>query len=168
MTPQYVPEIEVLIKVARLLNSEGWQIEKVCLPQGDGIDYSANKKRLQEEFSICGIATGTIRFGRTGEDIKAKQKDGVWRIECKGTSLSTTYQTNRNNFDRAVASVVSYYDGTERLRLGLAIPEELGKLLHARLPQALREAIDLWVFIYSKADNEVFLFAPEEEIPYSE
>ena len=74
--------------------------------------------------------------------------------------------TVRNNFDRALASAASYYTQKDKLRLGLALPAEYIKFLKDRVPQALRMAINLWIFLYVKFDNEIFVFAPNEEMPF--
>ena len=74
--------------------------------------------------------------------------------------------TVRNQFDRALASVVSYYDRAQGLQLGLALPEEYLKHIQDRLPQALRATLNLWILLYVSADNEVYAYAPHEELPF--
>lgn len=157
MEAQYVTEPDVLIAVAKWLNSNGWQLEKVS---------TRNKDKVKTEFTRLGIPLDNIEFRREGEDIRARQGSELWRIECKGLS-SGTPETVKTNFDRAVASCVSYFTTREGLRLGLALPdsEEYKKFLRDKLPQALREAIELWIFLYASKD-EVYEFAPNEAIPY--
>jgi len=162
---QIVPEVNVLIAVAKWLHLKGWQIERVSMPHGRGIDSVINRKKLEAELSSAGIPINNIKFMQAGEDIRARQGNNLWKIECKclGSGKRTT---NKNHFDRAVASVVSYYTQKEGLRLGLALPdsEEYEKFLRDKLPQALREAIELWIFLYASKD-EVYEFAPNEAIP---
>jgi len=154
---QYVPEVDVLIGVAQWLYSNGWQLEKVSPPRG-----LKDTEKIKAEFTTAGIPLNNLQFGRTGEDIRASQEDNLWKIECKGLSRGTS-QTDRTNLDRAIASAVSYYTQRERLRLGLALPEWYKNFFPDRLPQALREAIELWVFLYCGKD-EVYEFTPNEAI----
>jgi len=162
---QYVPEVDVLIGVVKWLHLKGWQIERLSMPHGRGIDSIANRNKLEAELTTAGIVTSNIKFMQAGEDIKARQGDELWKIECKclGSGKRTT---DKNNFDRAVASVVSYYTQSDGLRLGLALPDpkEYMKFLRDKLPQTLREAVNLWIFLYASKD-EIYVFTPEEEIP---
>ena len=165
MTTQYVQEIDVNIAVAKWLHSNGWQLERISMPHGRGIDSIRNKAKLEAEFTAVGISISNIEFRPTGEDIRAR-KDGIlWRIECKSLGADLPSSTVRSQFDRALSSTVSNYNQRGRLRLGLALPEEYNKLVRGRVPQALREAINLWILLYVSADDEVVVFAPEEEIP---
>jgi len=160
---QYVPEIDVLIAVAKWLHSNDWTIESLSIPSGQGIGSASSSSKLRAELAAVGIEDKNIRFVSKGEDIRARQGSNLWKIECKGLSSGTS-QTDRNNLDRAIASAVSYYTQRERLRLGLALPEWYKNFFPDRLPQALREAIELWVFLYCGKD-EVYEFAPDEKIP---
>ena len=156
MEAQYVPEPDVLIAVAKWLHSSGWQLERVS---------TRNKSEVKTELAAVGISTNNIGFRREGEDIRARQGDNLWRIECKGLS-SGKPETVKNNFDRAVASTVSYYIQSDGLRLGLALPDDeyYLRLLRNKVPQALRVAINLWIFLYLARD-EVLVCAPDEELP---
>ncbi len=49
---------------------------------------------------------------------------------------------------------------------GLALPEECRKLIRDRLPQVLRATLNLWILLYVSADNEVYAYAPHEELPF--
>ena len=88
----------------------------------------------------------------------------LWKIECKGLGAEVRTPTVRNNFDRALASMVSYYDKPKGLRLGLALPEEYLKHLEVRLPRALGTALNLWVFLYVKSENTVYASAPDDTL----
>jgi len=70
--------------------------------------------------------------------------------------------TLKNNFDRAVASAVSYYD-RKGIRVGLALPEEYRKHVARKLPRALREALNMWLFLYV-VDEEIYVWGPDEDI----
>lgn len=153
MQTPLILEVDVLIAVAKWLYSSGWQLEKVS---------TRNKNKVKTEFTAVGISTNDIEFKREGEDIRARQGDNLWRIECKGLS-SGKPETVKNNFDRAVASTVSYYIQRDGLRLGLALPEGYDNFLRNKLPQALRIAINLWILLCVSYD-EVLVFAPDEEI----
>jgi hypothetical protein len=165
MDNQLVSEIDVLIGITKWLISKGWQVEVLSIPHGQGINSAADRNKLETELTKVGMDVCNIKFIASGEDIRAKQGNNIWKIECKGLT-SGKNQTVKNNFDRAVASVVSYYTKSEDLQLGLALPdaEEYKRFIRARLPKALREAIKLWVFLYCTKD-EVYEFAPNEEIP---
>jgi hypothetical protein len=166
MESQYVPEVDVLVAVVRYLHSEGWNIESLSIARGQGIDSVGNMNKVKAELAKLGIEEKNVRFVSEREDIRAKKGSSLWRIECKGLAESMKPPTVRNQFDRALASVVSYYDQTQGLQLGLALPEEYFKHIKARLPQALRTALSLWVLLYVSADNEVVAFAPDEGLPF--
>jgi len=165
MEIQPIPEIDVLIGIALWLHSDGWQIKQVSMAGGQKIDQVTHRQKLKSNFIKAEIALDTIRFRREGPDIEAIKEAKIWRIECKGLG-DVRLQTLKNNFDRAVASVVSYYDQQVglQLQLGLAFPEAYAKLTRKKLPQSLREAINLWLFLYVAID-EIYEFAPNEEIP---
>ena len=154
MQTPLIPEVDVLIAVAKWLHSSGWQLEKVS---------TRDKNKVKTEFTAVGISINNIEFRREGEDIRARQGDNLWRIECKGLT-SGKPETVKNNFDRAVASTVSYYDQRDGLRLGLALPEGYDNFLRNKLPQALRTAINLWIFLCVSYED-VFVFAPDEGLP---
>jgi hypothetical protein len=166
MEPQYVPEVDTLVGVVRWLHSQGWAIESLSIARGQGIDSLGNKNSVKGELAKLGLQEKNTRFVSKGADIVAKKEGVLWRIECKGLAESMKSPTMRNQFDRAVASVVSYYDQVQGLQLGLAVPEEYGKYIRDRLPQALRTALNLWVLVYVSADAEVWAFAPHEELPF--
>ena len=121
---------------------------------------------MKAELAKLGIEEKNVRFVSKGEDIRAKKGSSLWRIECKGLAESMKPPTIRNQFDGALASVVSYYDQAQGLQLGLALPEEYFKHIKDRLPQALRTVLNLWVLLYVSADEEVCAFAPHEELSF--
>jgi len=164
MQPQYIPEVSVIIAVVKWLHSEGWTIQTLSIPRGQGIDSVKSKNKVKAELDALGIEERSVRFVSKGQDITARKGGSLWRIECKGLGTDVASSTIRNNFDRALASAVSYYDQTQGLQLGLALPEEYLSLIKARIPEALRVAINLWVIIYANADELVAAFGPPEEL----
>lgn len=163
MGTQPIPENDVLIAVAKWLHANGWQIKKVSMARGQQIDQAEERKKLRSNFESIGIAIDGLRFTPQGADIEATSGADIWKIECKGMG-DVKPQTLKNNFDRAVASAVSYYDNSKGLRLGLALPFEYSRLTKDKLPLPLRMALSLWVLLYVSADDEVYAFAPDEEL----
>jgi len=164
MQPQYVQEVDVLIAVVKWLLSEGWLIEHLSIPRGQGIDSVAAMKKVRAELAGLNVKEGSVRYVSKGEDIRATKGGILWKIECKGLGNEVSTRTVRNNFDRASASTVSYYDKPKGLQLGLALPEEYLKHVEGRLPKALRIALNLWVFLYVKSENIVYASAPDDTL----
>jgi hypothetical protein len=160
MTTQPVPEIDVTCAVAIWLHSNGWQVKSVSLPRGQGINQDNQKEKLWSKFKAAGISPQKVSSSE-GPDIEASCGEEMWKIECKGLG-NVTPQTLKNNFDRAVASAVSYYNKEAGLRVGLALPESYIPHIQQKLPQALRQAINLWIFLYI-TDDEVLVWAPHNE-----
>lgn len=112
------------------------------------------------------VNTGEISFNKSGPDIIAQKDNTIWRIECKGFGGEAAHSTDKNHFDRAVASAVSYYDQQENLRIGLALPvqyETRYRYIRNKIPLALRKAINLWILLYAK-DEFVAVFSPEDHL----
>jgi hypothetical protein len=166
MIPQHIPEVNVLIATTIWLHNEGWSIEKLSTASGTGIDYIDSKNTIKSELLKIGIDAKGIEFVHNGEDIRAKKDNTIWRIECKGLAETMKPETTRNQFDRAIASAVSYYNQTQGIRLGLALPEQYRQNIKNRLPSALRSAINLWVLLYISADNYVLPLPPQDEFPF--
>ena len=102
-----------------------------------------------------------MQFSNEGPDIIARHGDGLWRIECKSLG-NVARETLKNQFDRAVASAVSYYD-QKGMRVGLALPAEYRMHIMQKLPRALKEAINLWIFLYV-VDDEIYAWGPDEDM----
>jgi hypothetical protein len=151
---QPIQEIQVITGVAKWLRSQGWKAETISVPRGQGLDTQTHKKEIKSIF-------GGVQFSNEGPDIIARKGDELWRIECKGLG-NVAPATLKNNFDRAVASTVSYYDQRD-MRVGLALPEAYRKYIMQKLPRALREAINLWIFLYVVGD-EIYVWGPDEDI----
>ena len=164
MESQYVPEVAVIIAVIKWLHFEGWTVESLSIPSGQKIDSIASKNQVKAQLALLGIEARNVRFASRGEDIRASKDNILWKIECKGLGGEERPQTVRNQFDRALASAVSYYNQNQGLRVGIALPEEYTKHIEGRLPKALRTALNLWVFLYISADDVLLAFAPDEKI----
>ncbi len=158
-------EFDVLKATIVWLHSKGWTIESVSIATGQGLPpIEQQKEHLRQALKAVGIPSGEIIYERRGPDIVASSYEDVWKIECKGLGSGGS-STQRSNLDRAVASVVSYFDSPET-RLGLALANDylwefnFGK----RLPRALREAINLWVLVLE--NENVYLYEPTEDLPF--
>jgi len=160
---QLVPEINVLIETLKWLYRDGWSVETISIARGAIPDYVTARKMIAEDIKFLGMSLSNVEFKHDGEDIIARKGTSLWKLECKGLSGGKT-QTDRNNFDRAVASAVSYYTKTQDLRIGLSLPEYYKRYFPHRLPKTLRTRLNLWVFLYSGKD-EMYAFAPDEDIP---
>ena len=122
---------------------------------GKGIDPEPTKKKIEALYESTGWKPPLVR---DGPDIVAVSDKEWWCVECKGAGVGKP-PTQRNNFDRALASVVSYYEdrpdipsewGTPRVFLGLALPatEEYLRNLRKRVRNPLRQRLNLWVLLY--------------------
>lgn len=151
---QPIQEIKVTVGVAKFLRSKGWTVDAISVPHGQGLDTQTHKNDVKSIFR-------EMRFCNEGPDIIARHGDELWRIECKGLG-NVAPSTLKNNFDRAVASAVSYYD-QKGMRVGLALPEAYRKHIMQKLPRALREAIRLWIFLYV-VDEEIYVWGPDEDL----
>ncbi len=122
-------------------------IKAISIPRGQGLNYYLQKRELISRFTGGGINPDNIELRPNGPDIVAVHEEKVWKIECKGLGAGKA-QTLRNNFDQAVSSAVSYFDG-EATHIGLAIPMEYAfrGFVRGRVPKALRIALNLWVFL---------------------
>lgn len=151
---QPVEEINVIMGTAKWLQSQGWTTESISVPHGQGLDTRMHKNQIKSIFP-------QVRLSNKGPDIVAHRSEELWRIESKGLG-NVAPATLKNNFDRAVASAVSYYDH-KAARIGLALPEEYRKHVMKKLPQAFREAVNLWVFLYVE-EEEIYVWGPDEDM----
>ena len=165
MSSDTVPEIEVLIATSLWLHSEGWRIESVSIARGQGIDTEADKQKLRAKLSEAQVPIDHVQFNSSGADITAQKDSITWRIECKGLGGGTP-QTLRNNFDRTLASTVSYFDRRNGLIVGLAMPIDYNyiSLIRSKIPQALREAINLWILLYNPDQKSIDAYAPNNGV----
>lgn len=165
MNAQYVYETDVVIAVAKSLYEEGWTIHKISVPRGRGNTNATNKVVNALIKYDDKVASKTSAGG--GEDIKA-QKDGImWKIECKGLGNNLNLSTIRDYFDRALASVVTYYE--PGIRLGLALPwEKYHKLIASKISSAVRERLNLWILLYAEGSGSIVQFEPNQRITIPE
>ena len=165
--PTPVSELEVLVATSRWLHENSWRIDSISLATGSGLPRIARQKEVVvQEYSAIHIPFDVrTLFRHHGPDIVAPSAQGSWKVECEGLS-SADPRTHKNSFDRAVASVVSYYDDASETRLGLALADDFfwEYNYRDRVPLALRKALNLWVFLVSGAG--VFLaYQPDNELP---
>ena len=171
-----VREIEVLIATfTYLLRSRKVLPYQFSVPSGKGINYKADLERILEPYKKVGQKP---IISREGADIAAISKTEWWQVECKGTG-SGKKQTQRNNFDRALASVVSYYEddpSDDRLGLpeeykkaqpflGLALPDSNEYLneLTRRVRKPLRQKLNLWILLYESDTESIRPISPTDE-----
>jgi len=123
------------------------------------VQWLQERKVLPYQFSV---AQGE------GIDLGASQKQV---IEAKGAGKGGK-QTQRTNFDRALASVVSYYTDTvpnetpdARPCLGLALPATpiYTSELRRRVQKPLRRQLNLWVLLYEPESREIRAFSPDAD-----
>ena len=101
-----VPETDVLIQTTLHLVERGLTPYQFSVPRGSGIDNASTSERLSSAFHHIGLNPS---FVGSGPDIIAASEDEWWQIECKGIGNGQP-ATHRNNFDRALASTVSYFE----------------------------------------------------------
>lgn len=158
-------ELEVLIATLVWLVRNGWTVEAISVAGGHGLLSIEDQKEEVRKTLIRETASlDRLVFKAKGPDIIARSREGVWKIECKGLGQGKA-QTHRNNFDRAVASVMSYFDDSST-RLGLALANDYlwAYNFQHRLPLALREATNLWIFLLEK--HTLYPYTPNDELPY--
>lgn len=170
-----VEEIEVLkatfdyLVIEREVFPYGFSIAS-----GKGIDYKTNVENILLPYKKMGIEPVIVG---SGPDIVAISETEYWQVECKGTG-SGKKQTQRTNFDRALSSVVSYYEDDlselemgERFRnaisfLGLALPDsiEYKNELTRRVRQPLRKRLNLWILLYGSDSKTIRPISPDMSI----
>jgi hypothetical protein len=158
-----VPETDILIETIFWLIENGWTIDSVSFPRGqemNSMDHHSYFKYRLEESSLTHIIHN-ITFPSNGPDILASKDEIKWKIECKGYSNSKL-QTQRNNFDRALASCVTYFNDKENLKIGLAVPDFYKSDIQKRIPIALREALKMSIFLFDTKNNVIEHFEPND------
>lgn len=113
-------------------------------------------------------------ISNSGADVLAINEKEWWHIECKGAG-SGKGQTQRNNFDRALSSVVSYYGedssklpeqfkGTAQyLGLSLPVTDVYLRELSRRVRQPLRQTLNLWVLLYDLETKRIRNVEPSQD-----
>ena len=173
------PEIDILVAAGGFLMKRGVKPYQFSPPKGEGIDSRLVLLQLYSEVSrwiVDGQDIRPIDLSSRGPDIIGVSETEWWQVECKGAG-SGTLQTQRNNFDRALASVVSYYEEEtkdlpqqkNRYRnaqpyLGLALPASPAYLneLERRVRQPLRKRLNLWVLLYEPESKSIRAVSPKD------
>ena len=179
-----VKENDVLIAATRWLLRRNILPYQFSVARGKGIDYSSEKARVinevQKLYQELKLYPKLPYFCKDGPDILGidpqsflqesdPENSEWWQIECKGAGEGKQ-PTQRNNFDRGLASVVSYYGPSTEFRnakphLGFALPntKHFKHLLKKRLGRPLRTRLDLWVLVYDSGDKSVHAVPPDAE-----
>jgi len=173
-TYQIIPEIDVLVATTKYLVERHVKPYKISIPKGKGIDYESD--HYQIFWKLIPYNIRPIHFEPTGQDIIGISKTEWWQVECKGSGEGKK-STYRTNFDRALASVVSYYEeNTKDLPkeykqyksakpyLGLALPSSPTYLrqLEKRVRQSLRKRLNLWILLYEHETKSIKAVSPED------
>ena len=158
-----IQELDILVAVAVWLNRQGFTIWSLSISRGRGRNAGLDKSQLVEALERENIATRKVFFKGRGPDIEAESDRELWLIECKGAGTGKL-ATQRNNFDRALASVVSYYDAGVTA-LALALPETPAYLseLKRRVRKPLRQRLKLWVLLYSPISKTIRAVSPDDD-----
>lgn len=170
-----VPEADVLVAAAKWLWQRNVLPLKFSLPRGRGIDVEGVRNRLIAALKTVGMPPEVqpyLQFDNEGPDLVGYSALEYWQIECKGVGKGKP-QTQRNNFDRALASVVAYYTdavptdtpGAQALYLGLALPitsSYISELRH-RARRPLRRQLNLWVLLYERESRNIRPISPHED-----
>jgi len=144
---------------------------RFSLARGQGSEAAAFQKLIVDGSPKTGIQP---QFVTDGPDICGLSEKEFWQIECKRAGAGKS-QTQRNNFDRALASVVSYYDDvTSKLPenfkdaqqyLGLALPSthDYMRELTRRVRKPLRQKLNLWILLYDLNTKAIREVSPEND-----
>lgn len=163
-----VAEQDVLIATTVFLVQRGVTPYQFSVAAGRGVDTSGTTERLRKAFAAI-----APRFSGDGPDILGISESEWWVVECKGAGFGKP-PTQRNNFDRALASVVSYFEEkpqgfppefeNAKVYLGLALPATRAYLneLRRRVRSPLRTRLNLWVLLYELESKSVRAVSPEE------
>lgn len=174
---EVVREIDVLIAVTLWLHDRHLLPYQFSVAQGSGIDTPADQERLRQVIKTAGIPEAAVQFVAHGQDVCAISRREWWQIECKGAGTGAP-STQRNNFDRALASAVSYFEESApeftgdlsplsgaKPHLGLALPATHHYLreLKRRVRQPLRRRLNLWVLLYEPGAERLRPVSPDEQ-----
>ena len=168
-----ISEGKVLAATTRFLLERGVRPYKFSFPTGQGINAWSIQKEIYGILNSVGIQRS--RVSREDADIIGISETEWWQVECKGSGKGVA-STQRNNFDRALASIVSYYeDETRELPkeyeqyrnaqpyLGLALPAspKYLKELKRRVRQSLRKRLNLWILLYEPESKSIRVISPD-------
>jgi hypothetical protein len=174
------PEIDVLLAIIDWFMKRGIRPYQFSPPKGAGIDSGLVHSQIYSEVAKWIVAGQDIRplnFSSDGPDVCGISEKEWWQVECKGVGKGVP-PTQRENFARALASVVSYYEEKPtnlpqkylhyrdaRPYLGLAIPASPTYLseLKRRVRQPLRIRLNLWILLYEAESKNIKAISPEDE-----
>lgn len=166
-----ITEGEVLLGTLRFLLRRKAIPFQVSVPTGQNIDTNLIKNEVKGIFSSVDFKPD---FVGSGPDVIAVSENEYWLVECKGTGKGKS-STQRNNFDRALASTVSYYENNptnppgwakdSTIFLGLALPNSKQYLneLKKRVRMPLRKRLNLWVLLYDLASKQIKEVSPDAD-----
>ncbi len=167
-----ISEIDVLFSIITYLVKRRVMPYQYSIPRGKGIDYHNAKQQIDEIFKDKNFKPNLISIG---PDIIGISQTEWWQIECKGIGKGAP-STCRNNFDRALSSVVSYYEekppkefSEDKFKnakpyLGLALPNMPAymKELKRRVRNPLRMRLNLWILLYDSESGGINEIKPED------
>ncbi len=174
-----IPEIDVLISCSSWLRERGALPFQFSVATGQGINMNEDQRRLKAHLINNGISESLMHFVPDGPDIIAMSREEYWQIECKGAGHGKS-STQRNNFDRALSSVVSYFsDSAPKMpkelkafekatpTLGLALPatKTYMALLEKRVRPPLRQRLNLWILLHIPSSKSIWAVSPNEDYP---
>jgi hypothetical protein len=167
-----IREQRVLMASVRYLLTRGAFPYNFSVARGQGINTEEGIAEISEIFQSSKIRP---QFSAHGPDLEAFSETEWWRVECKGAG-DVRSQTKRNSFDRALASVVSYFeeapypfqDNSNELQLflGLALPASPEYLheLRRRVRSPLRKRLNLWILLYDPSDDSIKATPPDDDV----
>ena len=165
-----ISEGEVLLAAIRYLLTIEAVPTQISVACGRGINVKSIRRKCKNALADSSVEP---QFENSGPDIVAISEDQWWMVECKGAGKGKP-ATQRNNFDRALASVVSYYGNRpvgvannvkkSRMFLGLALPDttRYSHYLMTRVRPPLRKRLNLWVLLYERATRKIRAIAPDQ------
>ena len=160
----FVEEIDVIIAVSIWLSKNGWCVKSISIPNNQKQSRYHQKEKLINALTQANLNIAQIEINASGPDIVAQKLDGekLWKIECKGFGTGVI-QTLKNNFDRAIASTVSYYDQEDEIQIGIALPHNKIYLefIEKKIPKPLRKVTSMWIILYDKENESVKVISPE-------
>ena len=160
-----VSEYDVLTAAALWLFREGYKLIQISLPGRQVIPTLEQRLLVEDKLKNSGVPTLGISFNSQGPDIIAENETRIWKVECKGLGEGKQ-STLRNNFDRALGSVVSYYDLEDKeLCLALAMPynQDYNRHIINRVKKPLRRLLNLWILLYFTNNQLLLPFSPDSE-----